>query len=127
MTWNPESSRRFEEVSLSNAVGREERAHGAAGLHERYRASDGQSYGEWEFPEVAPLVFPALDKLAAQADAGSAEEGKKQNKMADKMRFVGEYWDKRATADYVSLLSNRFSRPYQVCKDISLPWCTHRQ
>jgi hypothetical protein len=68
-----------------------------------FRSSDGKTYGEWEFPETAPLVFPALDQLASQTDA---EGEKKQSAMAKKMKFAAEYWDKRATAEYVSVLSS---------------------
>ncbi|KAK6197218.1 hypothetical protein LQW54_010834 [Pestalotiopsis sp. IQ-011] len=55
------------------------------------------------FPETAPLIFPSLDQLAAEA----GEEGKKkQNAIANKIAFVNNYWDKRATAEYAIGNSN---------------------
>lgn len=70
----------------------------APGLTSKFRSSDGNTYGEWQFPETAPLIFPALDKLASQT---GEEAEKKQGKMAQAKGFVGDYWDKRATAEYV--------------------------
>ncbi|KAI9817824.1 MAG: hypothetical protein M1827_000943 [Pycnora praestabilis] len=98
MTWNPESTQRVERVNLTATIAsRSNPNKGLAGLPSKYRTSDGNTYGEWEFPEVAPLVFPALDQLAAQT---SADGLKKKNKMAQGMTFVANYWDKRATAEY---------------------------
>ena len=100
MTWNPESTQRVEQVNLTATVAsRSNPTTGLAGLQTRYRSSDGNTYGELEFPEVAPLVFPALDQLAAQT---SVNDVKKKNKMAEHMSFIANYWDKRATAKYVS-------------------------
>ena len=99
MTWNPESTHRVEQVNLTSTIeSRSKPQTGFAGLQSKYRSSDGQTFGEWEFPEVAPLVFPTLDQLASQT---SAEGVKKKNNMAKGMTFVANYWDKRATAEYV--------------------------
>lgn len=49
-------------------------------------------------PEVAPLVFPALDEVTGD----ESREWKEKKKMMAGMRFVRSYWDKRATAEYVS-------------------------
>ena len=99
MTWNPESSYQVEQVNLTSTIeSRSKSQTGLAGLQSKYRSSDGQTFGELQFPEVAPLIFPALDQLAAQT---SAEGVKKKNKMAKGMTFVANYWDKRATAEYV--------------------------
>jgi hypothetical protein len=65
-----------------------------------FRASDGHTYGDYVFPEAAPLVFPALDELAAGT---SAETVKKKNNLAASSKFVMNYFDRRATAEYVSL------------------------
>ena len=51
------------------------------------------------FPRPRHSIFPALDHLASQT---GPEGGKKQGEMAKKMKFAAEYWDKRATAEYVS-------------------------
>ena len=101
MTWNPESVYHVEQVNITATIDSRSKAQtGLSGFQSKYRTSDGNTYGEWELPEVAPLVFPALDHLAAQE---SADAVKKKNKIASGMTFAAEYWDKRATAEYVSL------------------------
>ena len=100
MTWNPESAKRVEQVNLTATIAsRSNPATGLRGLQSNYRTSDGNTYGEWEFPEVAPLIFPALDQLAAQTSTDGVKE---KTKMAKGMTFVANYWDKRATTEYVS-------------------------
>lgn len=95
MTWNPESTRGIEHVDLNATIA----SRSEGGFGSQYRTSDGNTYGEFSFPETAPLVFPALDALADQtSDDGVAKKGK----IATQMKFVGEYWDKRAAADFVS-------------------------
>ena len=54
-----------------------------------------------EFPEVAPLIFPALDNLV---DSQGEDAVRMRDKLKKKADFVGDYWDKRAQAKYVSLL-----------------------
>lgn len=65
-------------------------------LRHTFKSSDGKTYGNI-FPEVAPLIFPGLDELAADQDAV-----KKISKTKKKMEFVNGYWDKRAQAQFVS-------------------------
>ena len=103
MTWNPESTQRVEQVNLTGTIAsRNSPTTGLGALQNKFKTSDGNTYGEWEFPEVAPLVFPALDQLAAQ----TSEDGvKKKTKMGKGLTFVANYWDKRATAEYVSFES----------------------
>ena len=100
MTWNPESTHRVEQVNVTaNIATHSTPSASLAGVQRKFRGSDGNTHGEWEFPEVAPLVFPALDQLASQ----TSEDGTKQKKkMAKGYAFVADYWDKRATAEYVS-------------------------
>lgn len=100
MTWDPESTHRVEQVNLAATIeSRSKRHTGLAGIQSKYRSADGKSQGELEFPELAPLVFPALDQLAAQTSTNGI---KAKKKMAKGMNFVANYWDKRATAEYVS-------------------------
>ena len=103
MTWNPDSTQRVEQVNLTATIASRSNPTTSLGsLQNKYKSSDGNTYGEWEFPEVAPLVFPALDQLAAQ----TSEDGvKKKTKMVKGLTFVANYWDKRATAEYVSFRS----------------------
>lgn len=98
MTWQP--SRRdevwtvseFDSVSSSIAKASEQ-----DGKRRWYESSSGASSFEW--PETAPLVFPALDDLA-DADAGEGGEAKKQSAVKRGGNFVGEYMDKRARAKW---------------------------
>ena len=101
MTWNPDSAQHVEQVNLTATIAsRSNRSSGVTAIPKKFSTSDGNTYGAAAFPEVAPLVFPALDKLATEI---SGEGAKKKGKMANGMKFVGEYWDRRATAEYVSL------------------------
>lgn len=63
-----------------------------------FRSSDGKTYGELEFPETAPLIFPGLDLLASQE--GEEVTGKR-DKLKMKGKFVDEYFDRRAQAKFV--------------------------
>jgi hypothetical protein len=100
MTWNPESSHRSEQVNITDTIAsRSTQSTGGATITSKYRSSDGRT-AECDFPEVAPLVFPVLDQLAAQTSTGGVQ---KKNKLASSMAFVGNYWDKRATAEYVGV------------------------
>lgn len=111
MTWNPESTYRVEQVNIVERIDLHSKpANGLSGLSSKFRVSDGNSYGQWDFPEVAPLIFPALDQLASPLDTDGI---KKKKKMAQGMTFVANYWDKRATAEYVSLAA--------LCHTCSIP------
>lgn len=99
MTWNPASSDHVEAVNLDATIASRTQP---ASMTSKLRQSDGVTHGEWQFPETAPLVFPALDKLASQT---GEDAEKKQGKMARSMDFVAGYWDRRATAEYVRLTS----------------------
>jgi hypothetical protein len=62
------------------------------------RVASGKTYGEMELGEVAPLVFPALEEIAANpADQGKFKKAQK---------FLADYGDKRAQASYVSDRAN---------------------
>jgi hypothetical protein len=99
MTWNPRSSRTVEQVNLTDTVVQRTDASGLSGVASKFRASDGTTYSNWEFPETAPLIFPGLDNLAAST---SKEGEKKKSDMAKGLTYVANYLDKRATAEFVS-------------------------
>jgi hypothetical protein len=65
-------------------------------LQQKFKTSDGKNYGN-PFPEVAPLVFPELDRLENGEDAE-----KKLSKTKRRVEFVKTYLDKRAQATFVS-------------------------
>lgn len=100
MTWKPETASRLTEVHMDSGMQRgiSAAARGPSGSFSRttsrLKASSASSSFEW--PETAPLVFPALDELAdgpdpAQKEAGALKRGGK---------FVGEYLDRRAQAKW---------------------------
>ncbi|CAD0090650.1 unnamed protein product, partial [Aureobasidium mustum] len=98
MTWNPDSNKQVEQVNINETVASLNKgSKGVSGVQDKFRSSDGTTYGELAFPEVAPLVFPTLDELAAQTGPDAA---KKKSNVAKGMTFVANYWDKRATAEY---------------------------
>ncbi|KAI5263420.1 hypothetical protein E4T47_09025 [Aureobasidium subglaciale] len=98
MVWNPESSNMVEQVNINDTVADLSNVpHSVTGVQKKFRSSDGTTYGETAFSEVAPLTFPTLDELAAQTGQKAAE---KKSSVAKGMTFVANYWDKRATAEY---------------------------
>ena len=66
----------------------------------KFSNSSGKTYADMEFPEVAPLIYPALDNLAEQQ---GEEAVRKRDKLKKKAKFVDDYWDRRAQARYVSV------------------------
>lgn len=58
-----------------------------------FHKSSGQTGGEIELPEAAPLIFPALDKAAAAGSTGG---------FSGFQNVVADYFDRRAQAKYVS-------------------------
>ncbi|KAH0382338.1 hypothetical protein KCU89_g17520, partial [Aureobasidium melanogenum] len=74
MTWNPDSNNRVERVNINETVATLNKgSQGVSGVQDKFRSSDGTTYGELAFPEVAPLVFPTLDELAAQTGPEAAK------------------------------------------------------
>lgn len=72
------------------------------GTHEKdffRKVASGETQGELEMPETAPLVFPALDDVATSVvQPGDVE---KRNAFMRSTKFVSNYYDKRAQAEYV--------------------------
>ncbi|KAI5271056.1 hypothetical protein E4T47_05627 [Aureobasidium subglaciale] len=96
LTWNPDSADTSTTVGFDNIA-----AKVMSGNNEQFmsslRKSNGKTYGEYQWPEVAPLIYPSLDVLAATSD----EEGqKKKSSLKTKRGFVEDYMDKRAQAKF---------------------------
>jgi hypothetical protein len=105
MTWNPESSQRFDTVDLtsiiSSRVNTQSNPSRVQNFTGQFSSSNGNTYGDVVFPQVAPLVFPALDHLADGAD----EDAKtKMEKLKRAKNFASEYFDRRAVAKYVRFI-----------------------
>jgi hypothetical protein len=99
MTYKPESSDTHASVDITQAISSSMNP-ASSGMKQTFknmRLSAGKTYGELEMPEAAPLIFPALDQLAA------TEEGvKKQNKLKNSQKFMADYFDRRAQASYAA-------------------------
>ena len=63
------------------------------------KKASGETQGELEMPEAAPLVFPALDDVAQSA--AQSGEVEKRNAFMRSTKFVSNYYDKRAQMEYV--------------------------
>lgn len=103
MSFKPDSSKALssERIDISQTIAKYDQSSGSKfkdGLT-KLRVSSGTSHSEFEMPEAAPLVYPALDAAAAATD----KEG--QNKFKRAQKFVADYMDRRAQASYVSSVS----------------------
>ncbi|KAJ5682985.1 hypothetical protein N7462_006150 [Penicillium macrosclerotiorum] len=100
MTWNPELlDAPATTIDLNSFISKASSRGGSdalSRLRHKYKSSDGKAYGNI-FPEVAPLIFPQLDQLAADQDAT-----KKLSKMKKRKEFVASYMDKRAQAKFAN-------------------------
>lgn len=98
MTWKPESSAVTEEIDMTSTITQNINTTDPS-MRQKFKNSSGTTVGDLTFPEAAPLVFPELDKL----DEANGEEAKKTKaKMRATMSFVGNYYDRREQAKYVS-------------------------
>ncbi|KAH6888389.1 hypothetical protein B0T10DRAFT_573104 [Thelonectria olida] len=65
------------------------------------RVVSGKTRGQIQLPEAAPLVYPDLDRAAAQATDG---KGKESEAMSEKFKGAGawvqDYFDRKAQASY---------------------------
>ncbi|KAH8808790.1 hypothetical protein F5884DRAFT_382191 [Xylogone sp. PMI_703] len=102
MTWNPESDATETSVNLTTTISTAIDEHdtsptGMSKLKHNLQRSSGNTYGEVDFPETAPLIFPGLDKLQEHT---SEEAKSKREKLKRTKKFVSEYYDRRAQAEY---------------------------
>jgi hypothetical protein len=105
MTWKPESGEWHQRVDLTSTITSSVNTSNNSSisrLGQQFRSSSGATYGELEFPESAPLVFPALDELKHET---GQEAVRKRDKLKQAAGFLQNYWDRRAQAEYVSLFS----------------------
>jgi hypothetical protein len=94
MTYKPESSDTHGSVNIMKSITSSSLF---SGRTQKMQVSSGKTYGELALPEAAPLIFPALDSVASE----TSEEGvKRQNKMKKTGKFVADYMDRRAQAQY---------------------------
>jgi hypothetical protein len=97
LTWDPETSDARTTVDFEGLAAKmmEKDGNPLASL----RKSNGKTYGEFQWPETAPLIYPGLDDLAGTTDEGMKA---KKSSLGKKRRFVENYMDRRAQAKFVS-------------------------
>ncbi|KAI4766422.1 hypothetical protein E4T52_00883 [Aureobasidium sp. EXF-3400] len=95
LTWNPETKDASTTVDF-DAVAKKVMEKGTNPLT-ALRKSNGKTYGEFQWPETAPLIYPAVDDLAT---ASGAEGQAKKSSLQKKRRFVEDYMDRRAQAKF---------------------------
>ena len=88
----------------------------AGKIKENLKFTSGKSYTELSLPAAAPLIFPDLD-AAAHVDEDTEVAKKKQNAFKKSSKFIGDYMDRRARAEYnaespESLLSVPDNKPF---------------
>lgn len=98
LTWNPESD--ATQMSLDTTTLVASNIEHKTGT-KKFHTSNGNTHGDFDFPEAAPLVFPALDAMAV-SEGGEAVTMKAKAKRASE--FTSDYLDRRARAAYVSIL-----------------------
>lgn len=101
MTYKPEASTTHASVDITKSIS-SSMTPGSSGMRQtlnNLRLSSGTTYGELELPEAAPLIFPALDTLAAST---SAEGIQKKSKLKSSQKFIADYFDRRAQAEYAN-------------------------
>ena len=107
MTWSPETSDPSSVFDLTSTISSKPTSNssGPSNFVKKFSNSSGKTYADMEFPEVAPLIYPALDDLAEQQ---GEEAVRKRDKLKKKAKFVDDYWDRRAQAKYVSVPFHHF-------------------
>ncbi|TGO22884.1 hypothetical protein BPAE_0151g00120 [Botrytis paeoniae] len=107
LTWNPDDGNHTNMVDMTSMISKSiDPRTGESKRRNKFQTSSGNTYGDFEFPEAAPLVFPALD--AALKNTGVEEEEKVKEKLKRKGDFVSDYMDRRARAQYAAQNPNGF-------------------
>lgn len=93
-------------------------------MKQNFKYSGNKTYSESELPEFAPLIFPNLD-AAADVGGEGEEAKKKQNVFKKSSKFVNEYMDRRAQAEFAhddpnSSLSVPNDKPFHRASRIQL-------
>ncbi|KAI4854256.1 hypothetical protein E4T44_00295 [Aureobasidium sp. EXF-8845] len=95
LTWNPETSDARSAVDFEAMAAKVMKNDGKPMTS--LRKSNGKTYGEFQWPEMAPLIYPDLHDLAAASDE---TEKAKRSSLQKKRQFVEDYMDRRAQAKF---------------------------
>jgi hypothetical protein len=104
LTWNPDSDQTHVSVNINETIAANVDTHQSlfSSSKNSLRPSMGNTNGI-PFTQTAPLVFPGLDSL----DLDPSHEAKTvKEKIKHTANFCGDYFDRRAQAKYVCLLSH---------------------
>ena len=104
MTWKPESSNVVETVDISSTIAKATAAPDNTAAEESLqqklksqfkmlKPQDGRTIGDAQIPEAAALIYPELDQASEEQKKGWFSRGKE---------FAADYFDRRATAQYLS-------------------------
>ncbi|KAM0541626.1 hypothetical protein ACHAPJ_013174 [Fusarium lateritium] len=112
MTWRQDSGKPHETVDLTSTIASSIGSYND-GISNKFKSSSGKTYGDFALPEAAPLVFPALDVLAA---ADSEESSGLKQSLGEKKNYIQSYYDKRAQSEFAhknpeNLLANQQEKP----------------
>lgn len=104
MTWKPQDSSVITTVDFDLGSTITSPSTGSKGMFGKLqsRLKSSSAATKFEFPETAPLVFPALDELASATTGSPEEEDKKQNAIKRSGSFVTDYLDRRAIAKWAA-------------------------
>ncbi|KAH0351854.1 hypothetical protein KCU81_g2108, partial [Aureobasidium melanogenum] len=96
LTWNPDTDEARTAVDFNGMAAKVVNAQNGSFMTS-LRKSNGKTYGEFQWPETAPLIYPGLDALVSSTgpDASSTKSS-----LQKKRRFVEDYMDRRAQAHF---------------------------
>ncbi|KAH0037859.1 hypothetical protein KCU78_g1597, partial [Aureobasidium melanogenum] len=94
LTWNPDTDDARTAVDFNSMAAKVMNAQNESFMTS-LRKSNGKTYGEFQWPEMAPLIYPGLDALASTPGASSTKSS-----LQKKRRFIEDYMDRRAQAKF---------------------------
>lgn len=102
MTWKPQDSSVVTTVDFDLGTSITNPSTGSGGMLGKFksRMKSSSAKTSFEFPETAPLIFPALDELASATPESPEEEVKKENVIKRSGSFLTDYLDRRAIAKW---------------------------
>lgn len=102
MTWRPQDSSVVTTVDFDLGTTITSPSTGSKGIFGKFqsRMKPSSAATSFEFPETAPLIFPALDELASATPESPGKEAKKQNAIKRSGSFLTDYLDRRAVAKW---------------------------
>ncbi|KAG9693468.1 hypothetical protein KCU95_g6331, partial [Aureobasidium melanogenum] len=96
LTWNPDTDEARTAIDFNGMAAKVINGQNGS-LMTSLRKSNGKTYGEFQWPETAPLIYPGLDALASTTGQGASSTKKSLQK---KRQFVEDYMDRRAQAKF---------------------------